>query len=385
MKYLPLLWAGLWRKPIRTVLTVLSIAVAFLLFGVLHGVMTGFTEVQSKMSETRLRVTNRANILEPMPIAYAARIAQLPGVRKVTYFAILGGYYQEPKNGFSTAAWDIDSFLDVFPQVKVPADQREAMLRTRSGALVGAELAEKYNWHIGDRVTLHSLLWTRKDGSADWPFDIVGLCNAGPDDDRAFATEMYFNYDYIDSARATGGGTVNQFVVSIDDPAHGNDIAVAIDRLFANSSSETTTMNEKAWVANSIRQVGNVEMFIESIIGAVLFTLLFLAGNTMSQSVRDRLPEWGVLKALGYTDGTVWLLVVLESAVLTLIAAAIGLAVAASIFPTVFKSLGTGPIALPWKVYAVGFGVALLLAFVSASIPASRARRLTVSEALAGR
>jgi putative ABC transport system permease protein len=385
LKYLPLLWAGLWRKPVRTVLTVLSIAVAFLLFGVLHGVMAGFTEVESKLSETRLRVTNRANIFEAMPVAYGPRIAQVQGVREVTYFAIFGGYYQEPKNSFSTAAWDVASFLDVIPQVKVPAEQRDAMLRTRSGALVGAELAERFNWHIGDRVTLHSLLWTRKDGSADWPFDIVGFCNAGPDDDRAFATEMYFNYDYIDSARATGNGTVNQFVVSLEDGAPVSDIAVAIDRLFANSGNETMTMNERAWISNSIRQVGNIEMFIESIIGAVLFTLLFLAGNTMSQSVRDRLPEWGVLKALGYTDAAVWLLVVLESAVLTLIAAAIGLAAAASIFPTVFRSLGAGPIALPWHVYAVGFGLALLLALVSATIPASRARRLSVSEALAGR
>ena len=385
MKYLPLLWAGLWRKPIRTVLTVLSIAVAFLLFGVLHGVMTGFTEVQAKLSETRLRVTNRANILEVMPIAYGPRIAQLPGVREVTYFAIFGGYYQEPKNSFNTAAWDVVSFLDVIPQVKVPAEQREAMLRTRSGALVGAELAEKFNWHIGDRVTLHSFFLTRKDGSADWPFDIVGFCNASPGDDRTFANEMYFNYDYIDSARATGTGTVNQFVVSIDDAVRATDTAIAIDRLFANSSNETTTMNEREWITNSIRQVGNVEMFIDSIIGAVLFTLLFLAGNTMSQSVRDRLPEWGVLKALGYTDGTVWLLVILESAVLTLVAAAIGLAAAASIFPTVFRSLGTGPMSLPWPVYAVGFGIALLLALVSATIPASRARRLTVTEALSGR
>jgi putative ABC transport system permease protein len=144
-------------------------------------------------------------------------------------------------------------------------------------------------------------------------------------------------------------------------------------------------MNEKEWLNASIRQTGNVEMFIESVIGAVLFTLLFLTGNTMSQSVRDRLPEWGVLKALGYTDGTVWLLVILESSALTLIAAALGLTVAASIFPTVFYSIGAGPMALPWQVYAEGFGLALLLALISATIPASRARRLTVSEALAGR
>ncbi len=384
MKYLPLLWAGLWRKPIRTVLTVLSIAAAFLLFGVLHGVTTSFDGALAKMSDVRLRVMNRANLLEALPIAYQAQIARIPGVRALTPITIFAGYYQEPKNSIGIAALDVDSFLNAIPAIKVPAEQREAMRRTRNGALVGAEVAKRFNWKIGDRITLHSMLWTKKDGSAEWPVEIVGLCNAGPDDDQQFANELYLNYEYLDTGRATGAGTVNQFIASIDDPARANDIAMAIDRLFANSSAETTTLNEKEWITSSIRQVGNVQMFVDSIIGAVLFTLLFLAGNTMSQSVRDRVPELGVLKAVGFSDAMVWLLVVLESALLSLLAAGIGLAAAASVFPSVFKSLGMGPTALPWHVYAVGFGLALVLAIVSATIPASRAHRLTVSEALSG-
>ena len=385
MKYLPLLWAGLWRKPVRTVLTVLSIAVAFLLFGTLHGVTTGFDVVLAKFSETRLCVMNRANLTELLPISYAARIARVPGVRAVAPIVIFVGYYQDPKNNINGNALDVDTYLGMVPAVAVSADQREAMRRTRTGVLVGAELAKRFNWKIGDRITLHSMLWNNKDGSPDWPLDVVGVHNGNPDDEPLYANYLFFNYDYLDSARANGAGTVHQFVVSIDDPARGNEIAIAIDRLFANSGAETTTLNERAWAASLIRDVGNVQVFVDAIIGAVLFTLLFLAGNTMSQSVRDRVAEFAVLKALGFSDTAVWVLVVVESIALTVTAAAIGLAVAGVTLPKVFQSSGMGPIPLPHIVYGVGFGVSVLLALISATIPASRARRLTISETLSGR
>jgi putative ABC transport system permease protein len=256
----------------------------------------------------------------------------------------------------------------------------------RSGAIVGHELAKRFNWHIGDRITLHSLLWVDNRGSADWPVDIVGFCNAGPDDDTQFANEIYMNYDYFDSARATGKGTVHQFIAVIDDPARASDIAIAIDEMFANSSYETQTQNEKEWLANSLRQTGNVKMFVNSIIGAVMFTLLFLAGNTMSQSVRDRVSELAVLKALGFRDTAVSLLVFAESTLLAVIGAAMGLAATALVFPRVFGSLGGfGPTPLPVEVYLNGLGVAVLMAALSAAIPALQARQLTVAEALAGR
>jgi putative ABC transport system permease protein len=386
MKYLPLLWASLWRKPIRTVLTLLSIAVAFLLFGVLHGVIAGFDGTLAKLSDTRLRVTNRANLFEAMPVAYQSRIALVPGVERVSYFILFGGYYQEPTNGFSIAAVDVDTWLDTFPPLHVSALHRKSMHETRTGALVGIELMKQFNWHIGDRITLHSVLWANnKDGSSDWPVDIVGTTLAASGDDRTFAKEMYLNYDYLDAARTARTGTVNQFVVSLAEGADPDAIAIAIDRLFANSSSETTTMNERAWFASSMRQVGDVQMFVNWIIGAVLFTLLFLAGNTMSQSVADRLPELGVLKALGFGDTSIWLLVVAEAMLLSLIAAAIGLAIAATVFPGVFEASGFGPIPMPPNVYVAGLAIALLLALLSAAVPAVQARRLTVVEALSGR
>ena len=385
MKYLPLLWSGLWRKPARTVLTILSIAVAFVLFGVLQGVITGFEGARAKLSDTRLRVTNRANIIEGIPIAYKAQIARVPGVHAISYFAIFIGYYQDRKNGFSIAAVDVDSWLDAIPNFHVPADQKEAMHTTRTGVLVGVELMKRFDWHIGDRISLHSMMWANKDGTSEWPLDIVGVVNAGPDDDPQFGTEVYFNYDYLDTTRTAKEGTVSQFVVTPDKGADPNAVAIAIDRLFANSSAETTTLNERAWFAANARNIGDVQQFVNWIIGAVMFTLLFLAGNTMSQSVRDRLSELGVLKALGFANNTVWVLIIAEAALLSAIAAALGLAVAAAVFPMVFKSLAGAPGSMPERVYIIGFTLALLLSVLSATLPAIRAGRLTVVEALSGR
>jgi len=386
VKYMPLLWAGLWRKPIRTVLTLLSITVAFLLFGVLNGVVSGFDYAASKMSEMRLRVVNRANVLESMPISYEARIARIPGVSIVSHLSILIGYYQEPRNNVSAVGLMLEPFAKMFSEMKVPADQVAAMRTTRDGAVVGAELAKRFNWHLGDRITLHSLNQVKTDGSAEWTFQIVGFAQAGEHDEKVFANEMYFNYDYLDEARATGKGTVHQYAIRIDDASRASEIAQAIDREFANSSAETSTMNEREYLVTQLRQIGNVRAFVYGIIFAVLFTLLFLAGNTMAQSVRDRVPELGVLKTLGFSDTTVWVLVVIESSVLCVIAAALGLTLAAVSFPRIFGALQIiGPIPLPGIVWVAGFAIAIALAALSALFPALRARRLTIVDALAGR
>jgi putative ABC transport system permease protein len=385
VKYLPLIWAGLARKPLRSVLTLLSIAVAFVLFGVLHGVDASFDGALAKLSETRLRVMNRANLLEPMPIAYLPRIARIDGVEAVTPFAILIGYYQEPKNGINATADDPSTFVTVFPEIKIPADQFDAWRRTRNGAIVGSVLAQRYGWTIGDRVTLHAVNWVKRDGSPEWEFEIVGVCNAGPHDNKVFANEMFFNYDYLDAARADGVGMVHQFAVTVRDVSIAGRVADAIDREFANSAAETTTLNDREYVRSQIRQVGNVRAFINAIIGAVLFTLLYLAGNTMLQSVRDRIPEFGVLKTLGFSDRAMWLTVVAEALVWCTAGAGLGLGIAALVFPNVFTSLGFGVIALPWPVVVQGIALAALLAFITATWPALTVRRLTIVAALSGR
>jgi len=366
-------------------LTMASIAVAFLLFGLLQGVIAGFDSAVSKMSATRLRVMNRTNMFEVLPIAFQAQIARVPGVRSTAPMAALASTFQDAQNGVQAYGTDVDAYLDTIPEYKVPVEARDAMRRTRAGALVGAIIAERFGWKIGDRITLHSTTWATKEGSNDWPLEIVGLINAAPGDDRMFANDLMVNYDYLDAARAIGEGTVHQFVVALADGADPTAVAAQIDRLFANSSDETATVNEQQWIASVAAEVGDLQRFVDWIIGAVLFTLLLLAGSVMSQSVRHRSSEFGVLKALGFGDGGVWLLVVAEAAVVSVGAASIGLAIAAAIFPTVFRSIATLPMPLSPGVYLAGFGIAFALAVASASIPALAARRLSVVAALSGR
>ena len=385
MKFLPLVWAALRRRPLRSLLTVLAVAVAFLLFGVMHGVIASFDGALTKITDTRLRVMNRANLLEPLPLSYRDRIARMPGVRNVSYGTIMLAYYQDPMKGVTAAALDIDSFLDVFDEFKIPADQLKALAATRTGAVVGMQLAKRYGWKLGDRVTLESPQWIKNDGTAHWTFDIVAIANADPNDDQTYANELHFHYQYLDEARAYGKGTVHQFMVATADPDRADAIAQAIDAEFANSPAETTTLNDRDYIRAQVSQIGDIRFFVNAILGAVLFTLLFLTGNTMMQSVRERIPELAVLKSVGFSERLVLTLVVLESFVLAAMGAAIGLALATAAMPFLFKSIQFGDFALPKLVYVQGLTIAAVLAATVAAVPAWRARRLSIVDALAGR
>jgi putative ABC transport system permease protein len=382
VKYLPLVWAALFRSRLRTLLTFLSITAAFLLFGVLHGVLGGIDALIDSMSDTRLRVVNRVSFTRWMPIAMRDQIARIPGVTAVAAQGYFGGYYQDPKNGLGASAMDMAPWLQISPELVLPANERAAMLRTRMGAIVGADLAKKYGWRVGDHITVSTPIWQHPDGSRAWTFDIVGIYHyahgALPSD------QLWMNYDYF----ANAGGMKDQasmFIVGIKDPSSATRISRRIDALFRNSGSPTTTQSEKVWMQSNIRQAGNIRFIVNAIIGAVLFTLLALTANTMMQSVRVRIGELAVLKTFGYPNGTVGALVVLEAALLCLGAAICGLALAALAFPPLMQRLGIAPIPIPASVIGAGFALAVCLALVSAMPPVWRASRLDVAAALAAR
>lgn len=383
MKLLPLIWAGLWRKRTRTVLTLFSVAVAFVLFGSLHSVTASLDDVIQRIGDKRLRTASRVNLLEPIPLAYLPQIESVRGVEKVAYYSIVFGYYQEPSNSIGVGAISTQRFFDAFQELVLPEDQRQAMLHTRTGALVGKDLAAKYGWKIGDRVPIRSARDTRKDGASEWTFDIVGIFDI--DDEAADAQEFWINYDYFDEERAAQNGTVNFYFELIGDPSRAAEISSTIDALFASSTNPTQTQSEKEWVRAQIDQIGDIEFFVNAIIGAVLFALLFLTGNTMMQSVRERIPELAVLKTYGYGDALVISLVCAESLLLCGIAALAGLGVAALIFPSLFATIGAPHLPMPYSVAAAGLGVAAVLALVSAATPAWRVRRLKIVDALSGR
>jgi putative ABC transport system permease protein len=382
MKYLPLVWAALLRSRLRTLLTFLSIVVAFLLFGVLHGVLGGFDALIGSMSDRRLRVLNRVSATRWMPIAMREQIAHIPGVTAVGAYGYFGGYYQDPKNRAGAGALTIEPLLKIYPELELPVEARDAMLRTRTGALVGADLAVRYGWKVGDHITLATPLWQHPDGSRNWSFDVVGIYHY-----RHSAippNELWMNYDYF----SQGGGMKDQasiFIVGIQDPDSAARISREIDATFRNSATPTLTQTEKAWQQSSLRRIGDIRFVVNSIVGAVLFTLLALTANTLMQSVRSRTAELAVLKTFGYPDALLGALVVLEAMLLCLGAALCGLALAAVAFPPVIRGLGLAAIPLPVSVLGTGLAIAVCLALVSAATPLWRALRLDVAAALAAR
>ena len=383
MKYLPLVWAGLWRKRVRTVLTLLCVVVAFALFGLLHGFTAAIDGIIEQMSDTRLRTMSRVNITQPLPLAHRARMQTVPGVDEVSYYNFFAGYYQDRRNSIQVGAIDVASFNAIYPDIKIEPRYIEAMLHTRNGALVGEDLAKEQGWKVGDRLPLGSAVWTRKDGAENWDFEIVGSYRSPSG--KVPTSELWINYDYFDEARAAANGTVTLYFLKIHDSSSAAAISERIDALFANSTNETQTQSEKDWVRAQIAQIGDIAFFVNAIILAVMFALLFVTGNTMMQSVRARIPELAVLKTYGFSNTAVMSLVLAESVLLCSVSAMLGIGIAAVISPPIYRQFGAGGLNLPLAVVAVGMGLAILFAIVSASLPALRAQRLSIVDALAGR
>jgi|HubBroStandDraft_2_1064218.scaffolds.fasta_scaffold03364_7 putative ABC transport system permease protein len=381
MRFFPLVWSNLWRKKARTIFTLLSIVIAFLLFGLLQGINTWMSTFGTASNANRLYVASRVSELQPIPSAYLSQILAVPGIRQSTYIAGFTGFYQEKRNTLVAFATEVKTFFDLYPEWRIAPEQLAAMSRTRAGAIVAAPLMRAFGWKIGDRLPLRTSVMKR-DGSADWDFEIVGIYDvpATP----AEANRILVNYAYFDEARLLERGTAWAFVVAVDDPTRSAQICAAVDALFVNSASETVTQDEKAYVQGQLRQLGDVSLMANAIVAAVLFTLLFLTGNTMMQSVRERTPELAILKTVGFSDRSVTILVLIESVLLCVLAASLGLAAAAAVFP-VTAALGMGGSGLPLKVVAVGLAMALVLALASGLPPAWRAQRLVIVEALAGR
>jgi len=383
MKYFGLVWAGLWRKKTRTVFTMISIVIAFLLFGLLQGINQGFSTALSRLDVDRLYVSARTGMTDGMPVSYLSRIRNVPGVRAVSMWAYFGGYYQEGRNPIPAFATDAVELMKVYKEIKIRPEYIEAMAKTRTGALVSEPLAAKHGWKVGDRVPIGTSIWTNKAGSNTWEFDIVGTFDAGAY--GAGFPAFYLNYSYFDEARQFGTGEIHYYLVSVQDPKQAQRISSEIDDMFANSSVETRTQTESALAQSQLKQFADINFIANAIVGAVLFTLLFLTANTMMQSVRERTSELAVLKTLGYSDTKVLILVLTESLLLCLFAAALGISMAALVFESPALQKLFGEFSMPLFVASMGAGIAVLVAFISGFPPAWRARQLNIVDALAGR
>lgn len=383
MKYFGLVWAGLWRKKTRTVFTMVSIVIAFLLFGLLQGINQGFGTALANLDVDRLYVSARTSMTDGMPISYLSRIRAVPGVRAVSLWAYFGGYFQDARTPIPAFATDAPELFKVYKEIKIRPEYIEAMARTRTGVLVSEGLAAEHGWKVGDHIPIGTSIWTDKQGSNTWEFDIVGTFDASAY--GAGFPSFYLNYSYFDEARSFGTGELHYYIVSVQDPSQADRISREIDAMFANSSVETRTQTEFALAQSQLKQLGDINFIANSIVGAVLFTLLFLTANTMMQSVRERTSELAVLKTLGYSDTKVLVLVLTEAMILCLFAAALGIALAALVFESPALQTLFGDFSMPTVVATMGAGIAVLVAVVSGFPPAWRARQLNIVDALAGR
>ncbi len=382
MNFFPLIWSNLTRKKLRTLLTVLSVVVAFILFGVLSSIRQALTGGVSLEGANRLVVRHKVSIIQLLPVSYKARMERIPGVASATHQTWFGGYYQDRKYFFMQCPVVPEEFLDMHPEILLPAEQRQAWCRTRTGAILGRATAQRFHLKIGDRVPIQTPIWTKSDGSQTWEFDVVGIFEGKEKADDSMS--LYFHYDYFDEGRSFGKGQVGWYTIRVKDSAQAAAIAAQVDKEFENSAQETKTEPEKAFVQAWIKQIGNIALMTAIILGAVFFTILLVTGNTMSQAVRERTGELGVLKAIGFTHRQVLLLVLGESCLIAALGGGLGLGLACLAVPALAKPLST---MLPMFFFPVsdlllGVGICLALGLVTGLFPALQAMRLRVADAL---
>jgi putative ABC transport system permease protein len=380
VNYLSLIWSGIWRKPGRAVLILLQVLIAFLLFGLLQGFKGGIDQVIAQTRADILVVHSRQSFGQPIPMAYFVRIQAVPGVKAVFVQNFLVGSYQKSTQQIFADAIDPDPKWAGYPGLAVSKTDLDALIHTRTGALVSVTLARKYSWKVGDRIPLHSTI-IQENGSPDWSFDIVGTFRET--EHLGLDEAIIISNDYLNEARAGKKNTVHHFIVLTDDPKQLSAVAQAVDDLFANSQDETRTEPLREMAQSQFQSLGDINFVVRSVVGAVFFALLLSVGAMMMQSLRERSPELAVLKALGFSDTRIFWVILLESLVLYVPAALLGLGCAAAIFPLAKAYLGG--ISMPYAVAAIGVGLAVVLALISAAIPAWRGMRLQVAEALGGR
>lgn len=381
MRFLPLVWAGLWRRPARTALTMISVISAFVLFGVLQGFTAGLGKLVSAAQADLLFTQSQVSDIDPLPVAIAADIGHVPGVKLVAKDLYMGGPFRGSRDFMPGDAVVPDELRALDDQLKVTPEQWAALKAKRTGALVSADRAKLFDLKVGDRIPLAPNFWANRDGSHVWQVDIVGVYPGDPNDPLGGGAIV--NYDYVDQARATGAGTVNLLAERIADPRQASQVAAAIDALSINSAHPTRTFSERQLAQEQVSSLGQVGMAVQMIASAVFFALLFSVGAVMIQAGRERTAEFATLKTLGFSDPGVFALILAETLILCALAATVGLAASRLLYPIVVKTIGfrleAGPI------FGVGFAVAAVLALVTGAIPAWRASRLSIVDGLAGR
>lgn len=381
MKYFHLIWSNLKRKKLRTLLTLLSILVAFVLFGFLSAIKQALAGGVTLAGQNRLWVRHKVSIIQTLPEFYKARIERISGVALATHQTWFGGIYQDPKNFFPQMPVVPEEFLDMYPEFTLSPEERQAWFRTRTGAIVGRKLADRFHWKVGDRIPILSSIYGRTDGSSLWEFDIVGIYDGK--EQNTDTTQLFFHYDYFEEARRWNKGQVGWYIVRVKDPAEAAEVAKRVDAEFENSTAETKAEPEGAFLQGWANQIGDITLITATILSAVFFTILLVAGNTMAQAVRERTGELGVLKAMGFTNAQVLSLVLAESCILAILGGGLGLGLACLIISRGDPTGGMLPLFFfPALDVVLGAALCLALGLVAGIFPALQAMRLRVADAL---
>lgn len=374
--------AELGRRKIRTALTLGSIIVAFFLFGLLGAVARAFTMGIDLTGADRLIMINKTSLIQPLPFAYLARIQTTEGVSAVTHASWFGGSYQDPKNFFGKFPVEPDSYVAMYDDLmEVPEEAMARWKQTRDGVLIGSSLAERFEWKVGDRVPIIPDIWQKK-GGGPWEFEVAGVYQGKAE--GADTTQFLMRYDYFDEARAFGQGLVGWYIIRIADPQQTAEVAARLDAQFANSSYETKTSTEKAFAQGFANQVGDIGRIVGGILLAVFFTILLVAGSTMSQSVRERTGELGTLKAIGFGDTTVLGMVLAEACLITVLGGVVGLGLSVAAVTPLAKAVQDFLLLAPPTpaTLALGLALAVGLGLVAGGPPAYSAMRLRIADAL---
>jgi putative ABC transport system permease protein len=376
MKYFPLILANLGRHKKRTVLTIGSVALALFLFASLQTIVTTIQAAGRFGSARRLVTTNATGFVLPLPIAYANRLEAMPGVERVTWANWFGGKYGDGKRFFAAFAVDPKSYLELYPEISVPPEQKEAFLRERNAALVGVRLQEVFGWKLGQNITLQGNIYP-----GDWQFTIRGFYT--PTDKVINDDMMMFHHAYLEE-RTGRPGHAGWYILSIDDPKNAASIGKAIDDQFRNSNAATKTATEQAFNASFATMWGNISLLMGTIGVAIVFAILLVTANAMMMSARERNREVAVLKTVGFSDRTLFTLVMLEAGFIAIIGALLGLGGAKLLYRlTNFNAGGFLPgFDVAPRTLALGAAITLILMIASGLVPAIRAARLPVIQAL---
>ncbi len=376
MKFLPLLLANISRKKMRTILTVGSYTVALFLFGLLGVIDMSFNQGLEVAGVDRLIVRNKTSLIMPLPIAYKERLSQIKGVKDVTFASWFGGVYQEPKNFFAQFAIDVDTYRNMFPEFEIPEDQWDAFVRDRQGCIVGRKTLDRFGWKIGDRIPIQATIYRGL-----WEFNIRGVYDAKREADDT--TQFWFHFNYLNERTPFIKDYVGWYTVRVHNPDNAAQVTKIIDERFANSSFETTTETEKAFMAGFVKQFGNIKLIILIVGSVVMFTLLLITGSNMSLSIRERTNEIAILKAMGFSPTHILTLILAESIGYAVIGGFLGLSLCNLFTLAGDPTNGLLPVFFLSNITVIlGVGITFMVGLISGFIPALIAMRLNIVQAL---